>query len=90
MCIRVQTMPQRLKISLPDAIARLLDRVAPRGDRSRYIDQAVRERALRQSQQNRRRIKEGAIARYDEDRQVAEEWLFIEEEAWQGAQPRKR
>jgi CopG family transcriptional regulator/antitoxin EndoAI len=84
-------MHQRLNITLPAQTVQLLDRVAPKGDRSRYIDQAVRECATRQSQKNLRRLlKEGALAHYDEDRQMAEEWFFLEEEAWEKAQHRKR
>jgi CopG family transcriptional regulator/antitoxin EndoAI len=84
-------MHRRLNITLPATTVRLLDRVAPKGDRSRYIDQAVRERAQRQGRKNLRRLlKEGAQARYDEDRQMAEEWFLLEEEAWEKAQRRKR
>ena len=84
-------MHQRLNITLPTKTLQLLDRVAPKGDRSRYINAAVRERAARQSQKKLRRlIKEGALARYDEDRQMAEEWFFLEEEAWEKLPPRKR
>ncbi|MBI3784572.1 MAG: hypothetical protein HY270_14355 [Deltaproteobacteria bacterium] len=82
-------MHQRINITLPAETVRLLDRVAPKGDRSRYIDQAVREHAKQSAKAKiRKGLKDAALHRYDEDRQLAEEWFFLEEEAWQDGQRR--
>ena len=74
---------QRINVSLPEETLRLLDRVAGKGDRSRFIDQAVRyyidekgRRALK------KRLKEGAIRRAERDLQLTEEWFPLEEEVW--------
>lgn len=77
-------MHQRINITLPAQTVRLLDRIAPKGDRSRFIDQAVREHAAKSAKAKiRKGLKDGALRRYDEDRQLAEEWFVLEEEAWQ-------
>jgi len=73
----------RINVSLPEETVRLMDRVAPKGDRSylvneavtRYIAQVGRERL-------RRRLQEGATARADRDRAIAAEWAGLEDETW--------
>lgn len=79
-------MHQRINITLPGDTVRLLDRVAPKGDRSRYIDRAVRELAKRARKvQLRRELKEGYLRENETSRQLAEEWILLDEEAWQTA-----
>ena len=75
---------KRINVSLPEETLRLLDRVAKQGDRSALITEAVttylREygrKALRQ------RLKQGAVARAERDRQLAEEWFPLEEGVWE-------
>jgi CopG family transcriptional regulator/antitoxin EndoAI len=81
------TMHQRINITLPDDTVRLLDRVAPKGDRSRYIDRAVRELAKRARKvQLRRELKEGYLRENETNRQLAEEWFLLDEEAWATAE----
>jgi CopG family transcriptional regulator/antitoxin EndoAI len=61
----------------------VLDRVAPKGDRSRYIDQAVRERAARLARARlRRELKEGAIRNAERDRQLTAAWDGLSAEVW--------
>jgi CopG family transcriptional regulator/antitoxin EndoAI len=80
-------MHQRINITLPADTVRLLDRLAPKGDRSRFIDQAVREQAKRASKARlRRELKEGYLRENEINRQLAEEWFFLDEEAWQTAE----
>jgi CopG family transcriptional regulator/antitoxin EndoAI len=71
---------QRINVSLPEATLRLLDRVAGKGDRSRFIDEAVRyyidEKGRREL---KKRLKEGAIRRAPRDLQLTEEWFPLEE-----------
>jgi CopG family transcriptional regulator/antitoxin EndoAI len=74
---------QRINVSLPEETLRLLDRVTDKGDRSRFIDQAVRyyidEKGRREL---KKRLKEGAIRRAARDLQLTEEWFPLEEEVW--------
>ncbi|MBI1787529.1 MAG: hypothetical protein HYR60_08260 [Acidobacteria bacterium] len=61
-------MSKRFNIILPDATAAVLDRVAPRGNRSRFIDRA---------------LKAGALANAALNLEIAQEWFPVEQEAWQ-------
>lgn len=77
-------MSKRLNIMLPDATVKILDRVAPKGDRSRFISQAVLHYVATQSKANlRERLKQGALANAKLDLEIAEEWFPMEQEAWQ-------
>ena len=76
-------MHQHLNISLPDTTVRLLDRVVPKGDRSKFIDRAVRtELARTKRAELRRRLAEGYRQRADEDRRIAAEWDHLSAEVW--------
>jgi CopG family transcriptional regulator/antitoxin EndoAI len=75
---------QRINITLPEDTLRLLDRVAPKGDRSRVIDEAVRFFVAARGKANlRKQIAEGARRRAARDLLLAEEWFGMDEEAWQ-------
>jgi hypothetical protein len=55
------SMSKRLNIVLPDAAVTILDRVAPKGNRSRFITQAVLHYVQTLSAANlRERLKQGA------------------------------
>jgi CopG family transcriptional regulator/antitoxin EndoAI len=76
-------MNRRINISLPEETVGLLDRVAPRGDRSHLIAEAVKFYVEHTGRaQLRKRLKEGAIRRAERDRQLAGEWFFLDEELW--------
>lgn len=75
---------QRINITLPEDTLRLLDRVAPKGDRSRVIDAAVRHFIETRGKANlRKQIAEGARQRAARDVLLVEEWFGIDEDAWQ-------
>jgi CopG family transcriptional regulator/antitoxin EndoAI len=77
-------MSKRVNIMLPDATVKVLDRVAPRGDRSRFISQAVLHYVQTQGAANlRERLKQGALANAELDLQIAQEWFPAEQELWQ-------
>jgi hypothetical protein len=77
-------MSKRLNIMLPDTTAKVLDRVAPKGGRSRFISQAVLHYVQTQSAANlRERLKQGALANANLDLEIAGEWFPVEQEAWQ-------
>jgi CopG family transcriptional regulator/antitoxin EndoAI len=76
-------MHQRLNISLPDTTVRLLDRIIPKGDRSKFIDQAVRAEIGRTTKSRLRRVlAEGYRRRAAEDRRLAAEWDQLSVEVW--------
>ena len=76
-------MHRRLNITLPEETIRLIDRVAAKGDRSRFIAEAVRRYVgARGRAELRRRLREGAARRADRDLQLVADWLSLDEEAW--------
>jgi CopG family transcriptional regulator/antitoxin EndoAI len=75
---------QRINVSLPEETLQLLDRVAPKGDRSRLIDQAIRFYIDAKGRAKlKKQVKEGALRRAERDLSLAEEWFPLEEELWQ-------
>lgn len=74
-------MKRRINISLSDEAVRLLNRMAPKGDRSRFLEDLVK-RTARDRAQLRARLKEGAIKRAQHDREVAVEWNPLSDELW--------
>jgi CopG family transcriptional regulator/antitoxin EndoAI len=78
-------MSKRINIILPDQTVAVLDRVAPRGARSRFIDRAVRHYVETQGRQSlREQLKAGYRANAERDLAIAAEWFPLEEEAWNG------
>jgi len=60
-----------------------MERVADKGERSRLVDEALRQYLRGVTKKSlRKRIKEGALRRSDRDRALAEEWFSLEEETW--------
>jgi CopG family transcriptional regulator/antitoxin EndoAI len=81
------TSYRRVNVTLPETALRLVDRVAPRGSRSRFIAEAIKHyAAATRRKELKKRVKMGAIRRADRDRALAAEWLVIDEEI----RPRKR
>ncbi len=77
-------MYRRLNITLPEDTIRLIDTVTEKGDRSRFINEAVQYYIKQKASNNlREQLKEGAIKRSQRDLKLAEEWYELEEEAWQ-------
>ncbi len=77
-------MHRRLNITLPEETVQLIDRVSKKGDRSRFIDTAVKHYVGKAGKANlRKQLKEGYIRLAERDLRLAEEWFPLEEEAWQ-------
>ncbi len=77
-------MYRRLNVTLPEETVRLIDRAAQRGNRSRFIDQAVKHYVEQVGRANlRKRLKEGAVRQAERDLRLAEEWFALEEQACQ-------
>lgn len=76
-------MQRRINISLPEETVRLMDRVSPRGNRSRLINEAVKRYvASRRRATLRKKLKEGALRRAERDLRLSAEWFLLDEEAW--------
>jgi len=79
---RVAFMNRRINIVLPERTLTVLDRVAARGLRSRFIDRAVMRLVEVEGRQNlRARLKAEALANAERDLTIAAEWFPLEDEA---------
>ena len=74
-------MQRRINISLSEEAVKLLDRLAPKGDRSRYIERLVK-RSAEDRRELRRLLKERAIRHAEFDRQLAAEMDPLSDEVW--------
>lgn len=73
-----------MNITLPEQTLRLIDHVAAHGDRSKFIDAAVKHYIDTVGlAQLKKRLKHGAIQRADRDLALAADWFTLDEEAWQ-------
>ena len=89
--VRSGLMSKRVNIILPDTTLRVLDRVAGKGDRSRFISEAVLNYVRTRGEANlRERLKQGALANAKLDLEIAEEWFPVEQEAWQRLEQEER
>lgn len=74
-------MSKRLNIVLPDTTVALLDRVAPKGNRSKFISEAVVHLVeTREKKKFREELKAYYIANAQYNREIAAEWAPLEEE----------
>lgn len=74
-------MQRRINVSLSEEAVRLLDRMAPKGDRSRFLDDLVKRTAC-DREAIRARLKEGYLKRAERDRDEAAEWDLVADEVW--------
>jgi len=75
---------RRINITLPESTVAMLETVADKGERSTFIDAAIKN-SIRSIKQNslREQLKEGAIARAEQNLRMADEWSHLEDEVWQ-------
>ncbi len=74
---------RRINITLPAHALRLVDRVARKGERSRFIAAAIHHYvSTRRRAELKKQLQEGATRRAERDRVLAAEWFDVEEEAW--------
>jgi CopG family transcriptional regulator / antitoxin EndoAI len=75
-------MSKRINIVLPEKTLAILDRVAPKGNRSQLISRAVLHYVESQGKEMlRERLKREAIANADRDLEMAADWFSLDEEA---------
>ena len=78
-----KTAYRRINITLPESTVEILEAVAEKGSRSTFIDDAIRSHAKSLEQKSlRERVKEGAIARAEQNLKMAQDWFHLEEELW--------
>jgi CopG family transcriptional regulator/antitoxin EndoAI len=76
-------MSKRINVVLPDKTVAVLDRVAVKGTRSRFIDRAVLHFVETQGTQTlRAQLKAGYRVNAERDLAIAAEWFPLEQEAW--------
>ena len=77
-------MSKRINIVLPETTLNVLDRVAPKGNRSHFISQAVLHYVHSVGKKSlKEQLKAGYEANAEEGLTLALEWFPIEEEIWQ-------
>ncbi len=75
-------MSRRLNIVLPEKTVSVLDRVTTKGNRSRFIDRAVRHYVETHGKQSlREQLAAGYRANAERDLAMAADWFPLEEEA---------
>ncbi len=84
-------MNKRINVVLPVETIKILDRVAPKGNRSRLISEAVLHYVESRAKRNlAERLKAGALANAKRDLEIAQEWFSLDEEVWQRTKPAQR
>ena len=75
---------KRIDIVLPETTIHSLEKVTKPGQRSSFIDQAVRHFAAnRNAAAVRTQLERAAIRDQDLDREVAADWFAVDQETWQ-------
>lgn len=76
-------MHRRINITLPGETIQLINQIVPKGDRSRFINEAVKYYIVQTHKVKlKQQLKEGAIRRAERDLNLAGAWFGLEEEAW--------
>jgi CopG family transcriptional regulator/antitoxin EndoAI len=74
---------KRINIVLPETTVKVLDRVAPKGNRSHFISQAILHYVDTVGKQNlKEQLKAGYRTNAEENLKIAVQWFPLEEEAW--------
>lgn len=76
-------MGKRINIVLPESTIRTISRIAAPGQRSRFINEALQHFVANRSAEALRAQLERAVLRdQDLDREVAADWLAVDQETW--------
>ena len=74
---------KRVNVIFSKETIRLIDQVAEKGDRSRFLDEAVRFYVKVAGRANLRKLlREGSLQRAERDLNLVHEWFPVEHEAW--------
>lgn len=81
--INLESMSKRLNIVLPDSTVQTIDRMVKPGQRSRFINQAVQHYvANRSTEALRTQLELATVRDQDLDREVAADWLAVDQQTW--------
>jgi CopG family transcriptional regulator/antitoxin EndoAI len=81
--MKKDTSYQRINITMPTKTLKKLDKVAPKGDRSGFITDAVNEYIMEIGKEElRKRMIEGAIAQADLNLEITREWDLGMNDPW--------
>ncbi len=84
-------MTKRINVVLPVETIKVLERAAPKGNRSRLISEAVIHYVTCRAKSNLAdRLKQGAMVNAQRDLAIAQEWFSLDEEACQPRKPAAR
>ena len=76
-------MYQKINISLPEQTVHLIEQMAGRRNRSRFIDEAVIYYMEQVGKiRLREQMKQGAIKRAERDLKLSQEWNSLEDDEW--------
>jgi CopG family transcriptional regulator/antitoxin EndoAI len=76
-------MRKRINIVLPETTVKAISRMARPGQRSEFINQAVKHFVAHHSTEAlRMQLEATAIRDRDLDREIAADWLAVDEQAW--------
>src|SRR4051812_28289645 len=79
----VSNMTKRINVILPETTIRAIDRMAKPGQRSQFINRAVEHYVATQSVEAvRKRLEFTAVRDRDLDREIAQDWFAVDQEAW--------
>lgn len=83
-CQTAKFMSKRINVILPENTLAILDRLTRKGNRSRFISQAVMHFAQTKGKHAlREQLKAGYKFNAEDSLSTALEWFPLEEEAWQ-------
>lgn len=76
-------MGKRINVILPEATIDTIDRIAKPGERSRFINQAVRHYVgYRSAEALRAQVEHTVVRDRDLDRETANDWSAVDQEPW--------
>jgi hypothetical protein len=81
--IHFKPMAKRINIVLPEDMVRAIDRIAWPGQRSRFIQRAVRHYVATASPEAlHERLKAAALRDRDLDLEIGRDWFAVDQEQW--------
>ncbi len=84
-------MNKRINVVLSEATVQSIDRIARPGQRSKFIEQAVHHFVShRSSEAVRIRLEQTTVRDRDIDREVASDWVAVDNEAWKHLDTKKQ
>lgn len=84
-------MTRRINIVLPVETIKVLDSVAAKGNRSRFISEAVMYYVTSKAKTTLAgRLKEGALTNAQRDMEIAQEWFSLDEDACEPTTPARK